>query len=115
LRLIPFNCHCYRNVVAEVRHQVKRLASHPSVAVWAGNNENEGALAQNWYGSQDNFDQFKKDYIKLYVDTIGAEVLRILPNATFITSSPTNGAKSVEDDYVSDNPGDPLYGDGSTV
>jgi beta-mannosidase len=109
--LYPTDDAYLENVLAEVSHQVKRLASHPSVVVWAGNNENEGALAQNWYDTQDNFDQFKKDYIKLYVDTIGAEVLRILPNATFITSSPTNGAKSVEDDYVSNNPGDPLYGD----
>jgi beta-mannosidase len=114
LRLIPSNSHCYRNVVAEVSHQVKRLASHPSIAIWAGNNENEGGLSQNIWGIQD-LDQYKNDYIKLYVNTIEREVLRILPNATFITSSPTNGADSVEENFIAENPGDELYGDGSAV
>jgi hypothetical protein len=49
------------------------------------------------------------------VNTIEREVLRILPNATFITSSPTNGAESVEENFIAENPGDELYGDGSAV
>ena len=28
--------------------QVRRLKRHPSIAIWSGNNENEGALSNNW-------------------------------------------------------------------
>ncbi|RZC32612.1 Glyco hydro 2 domain containing protein [Asbolus verrucosus] len=101
------------NVVDEVRHQLKRLGSHTSIAVWAGNNENESALSQNWYGTGNNFDLYKNDYIKLYVDTIQPEVLKIVPGTIFITSSPTNGAESDQEGHVAQNPSDPLYGDGT--
>lgn len=36
------------NVLAEARHHVRRLASHPSLVVWCGNNENEIGMA--WTG-----------------------------------------------------------------
>lgn len=36
------------SVRTEVEQQVRRLQHHPSVAVWAGNNENEAALRGNW-------------------------------------------------------------------
>lgn len=36
------------NVEEEVRYQVRRLANHPSLALWCGNNENETAIKQ-WY------------------------------------------------------------------
>lgn len=32
----------------EFRQFVRRVQHHPSIAVWAGNNENEVALATNW-------------------------------------------------------------------
>lgn len=35
-------------VSVEIRQQIRRLARHPSVLIWAGNNENEAALRQNW-------------------------------------------------------------------
>lgn len=35
-------------VADEVRHQVLRLQHHASIALWAGNNENEAALRGNW-------------------------------------------------------------------
>ena len=50
--------------------KVQRLQHHASIAVWAGNNENEAALVQNWYDTNDNYEQYKSDYIALYVDTI---------------------------------------------
>ena len=32
----------------EFRQFVRRVQHHPSIAVWAGNNENEAVLSQNW-------------------------------------------------------------------
>ena len=37
------------SVKTEVEQQVRRLQRHPSVVLWAGNNENEAALRGKWY------------------------------------------------------------------
>lgn len=44
-----------------------KLKHHPSIVVWAGNNENEAALATDWYNTTDHFDRYKQDYINLYI------------------------------------------------
>ena len=64
--------------------QVRRLQHHPSVALWAGNNENEIALNGNWYDTDKNFTVYKDDYIKLYVDTIMDVVSKEDPQRPFI-------------------------------
>jgi beta-galactosidase/beta-glucuronidase len=52
-----------------VTQQVHRLSWHPSVGVWAGNNEIEGSFG--WYAeSRTNKQLFAGDYIALFVDTI---------------------------------------------
>lgn len=33
----------------EIKMQIQRLQHHPSILLWAGNNENEAALRGNWY------------------------------------------------------------------
>lgn len=51
--------------------QVQRLKSHPSVIVWSGNNENEAALATNWFDiPAPQKPLYLKDYVRLYVDNI---------------------------------------------
>ena len=47
------------NVEKEVKHQVRRLQHHPSIALWAGNNENEAALRGNWYGTDNLYETYK--------------------------------------------------------
>ncbi|KAF5275066.1 hypothetical protein FQA39_LY07003 [Lamprigera yunnana] len=113
-----FACNMYpatdkflRNVENEVRHQVRRLQHHASIILWAGNNENEAALRQNWYGTQDKFDTFKADYKKLYVDTIARELLLNDDTRPFLASSPSNGIQSIKEDYVAINPQSNYYGD----
>ncbi|CAG9813016.1 unnamed protein product [Phaedon cochleariae] len=114
-----FACSMYQaddiflnNINEEVRHQVKRLSSHPSIALFAGNNENEGALADNWYGTNSNFSLYKNDYVKLYIDTIEVEFDRIThQRGIFISSSPSDGNESKKQGYVATNPGDTLFGD----
>jgi len=43
----PRDEHFLAAVRAEAVFQARRLASHPSVVIWGGNNENEAAL--DWY------------------------------------------------------------------
>lgn len=65
--------------------QVQRLKSHPSIIVWSGNNENEAALATDWFhipASQKPL--YLKDYVTLYVDNIKriVEEVRAKPRVT---------------------------------
>ena len=99
------------SVRSEVRHQVQRLEHHPSIVLWAGNNENEAALLGNWYGTDQNFDKYKQDYIKLYVDNIREVVREEDPSRDFMVSSPSNGVASEDEGYIASNPYSSLYGD----
>ncbi|KAB0804244.1 hypothetical protein PPYR_01214 [Photinus pyralis] len=113
-----FACNMYpatkeflSNVRAEVRDQVRRLQHHASIIVWAGNNENRAALVQNWYGTADNYELFKYDYLKLYAETIKNELLHSDDTRPYLTSSPSNGRKAIEEDFESLNPQSNNYGD----
>lgn len=99
-------------VTSEVRHQVRRIGNHPSIALWAGNNENEGELAGNNFGTSKNETLYFNDYVTLYVDTIQTELYRNIPNSIYVTSSPSNGLETIKEGYVSHNPNDIYNGDG---
>ncbi|CAH2094683.1 unnamed protein product [Euphydryas editha] len=109
--MYPADPEFLENVKAEIEYNVLRLQHHPSIAVWAGNNENEVALRGNWYSTQSQFEKYKKEYIKLYVDTIKPIVEGIDPGRRYLVSSPSNGRKSEQDGYIAKNPYDPNYGD----
>lgn len=120
LRLVPKICFIiiinnqfFSNVKSEVEHQIKRLSNHPSIALWAGNNENEVALMTNWFLTSGNLSLYKNDYIKLYINTVKTTLEEINEDLIFISSSPSNGEESQEEDYLAKNPQDPLYGDGT--
>jgi beta-mannosidase len=92
---------------------VKRLQSHASIVLWSGNNENEAAVAQNWFDiPKEKISKIKDDYLKLYVDTVMNAVKEVDKgnNRPFITSSPTNGLESVKENYIANDPNDSLYG-----
>ena len=64
-----FACACYpatpefaKSATDEVRYQVRRLASHPCIAIWCGNNENEEGMPFHcpWK------DSYKADYATLF-------------------------------------------------
>ncbi|KAG9344023.1 hypothetical protein JZ751_012499 [Albula glossodonta] len=100
--LYPTDADFIDTVREEVTHQVRRLKSHPSIVVWSGNNENEAAIATDWFGipiSQRPL--YVKDYVTLYEDR----------SRPFLTSSPTNGAESEQEGWVAQNPYDTHYGD----
>ena len=101
------------NVYNEVIYQVKRLQSHASIVLWSGNNENEALIAQNWYViPKEKLPQVKDDYRKLYVGIVMRAVQEIDRgnNRPFVTSSPSNGLETIHENYIANNPQDPLYG-----
>ncbi|NXY48253.1 MANBA mannosidase, partial [Ceuthmochares aereus] len=110
--LYPTDKNYLESVRAEVSHQVRRLKSHPSIILWSGNNENEAAIASNWFSiPYADREVYIKDYVMLYVKNIQEIVLTEDKSRPFITSSPTNGLESVREGWLSQNPYDTHYGD----
>ncbi|XP_067335844.1 beta-mannosidase isoform X1 [Channa argus] len=110
--MYPAEDEYIQTVREEVIQQVQRLKSHPSVIIWSGNNENEAALATNWFhipASQRPI--YIKDYVMLYVNNIRKIVQEEDQSRPFLVSSPTNGAESEQEGWVAANPYDPHYGD----
>ncbi|XP_069486792.1 beta-mannosidase [Ambystoma mexicanum] len=110
--LYPTDSSFLESVKKEVTHQVRRLKSHPSIIIWSGNNENEAALAQNWFFvPHDRLPLYRQDYVTLYVKIIRDLVLSEDASRPFLASSPTNGEESIKEGWVSRDPYDPHYGD----
>lgn len=58
--------------------QVQRLKSHPSIITWSGNNENEAALATDWFNiPAPQRAGYLSDYVTLYVNNIRALVQEV--------------------------------------
>lgn len=47
--MYPVDVDFLSSVTNEISQQIRRLQYHPSIVIWAGNNENEAALSGNWY------------------------------------------------------------------
>ncbi|NXQ12073.1 MANBA mannosidase, partial [Peucedramus taeniatus] len=110
--LYPTNQNYLESVRAEVSHQVRRLKSHPSIILWSGNNENEAAIASNWFSiPYPDIGVYIKDYVTLYVKNIREIVLSEDKSRPFVASSPTNGLESVKEGWLSRDPYDTHYGD----
>ncbi|KAM3937159.1 beta-mannosidase [Leptodactylus fuscus] len=96
----------------ELIHQIRRLKSHPCIIVWSGNNENEAAIATNWFSIPSYMKEvYVKDYLTLYIKTIREIVLEMDVTRPFIASSPTNGKESIEENWLAKDPYDNHYGD----
>ena len=109
----PVNEAFLSTVRTEIIYQVQRLQSHPSIVLWAGNNENEAHLASFVQKlSPSDAARFEEDYRILYINTIKATVDIIDPHVSrpFVPSSPSNGVESAQENYTAKNPNDPLYG-----
>jgi beta-mannosidase len=107
-----FSCALYpsspaflASVEEEVRHQVRRIQSHPCLALWCGNNENLGALG--WYPeSKRNMMRYLVDYDRLYEGAIGRIVRELDPLRPWWPTSPSGGPSDFSDNWHSDGRGD---------
>ncbi len=106
--LYPAQEYFLENVNEEVRHQVKRLKDHPSIALWCGNNEDIGALT--WFEeSRKQRDRYLIDYDRLNEGIIGSTVRELDPNRTWWPSSPSAGEGDYSDNWHDDSKGDMHY------
>lgn len=115
---LMFGCAMYpvfdeflASVRSEIRQNVRRLQHHASIALYATNNENEVALVQNWYGTNKEATRFRSEYRKLYIEVVKQTVEENDKWRTCLSSSPSNGLKTVQDDFISSNPQDTNFGD----
>lgn len=110
-----FSCSLYpaeewflAEVREEIEHHVRRLMSHPCIAIWCGNNENVGALT--WFPeSRENMARYRKDYEQLNTHVVGATVRSLDPTRVFWPSSPAAGEDDFSDNWHDDSKGDMHY------
>jgi len=108
----PVDAPFLANVQAEARYQVRRLKHHASVILWSGNNENEQALVQDWYGTSSHFERYRDDYEDLYIKTLKPVVEEGDSTRDYLPSSPSNGQyEDAKEGWVSSNPQSEFYGD----
>lgn len=82
-----------QNIKEEVAYNIKRLRSHPCIALWCGNNEIEVAWA-NW-GWQKKFGYSEKDslriwnnYLSIFREMIPSQVGLLDPDRQYVSTSP---------------------------
>ncbi|MEQ8701487.1 MAG: glycoside hydrolase family 2 protein [Bauldia litoralis] len=108
---LMFSCSQYPStpdflaeVDREVRYQVRRLASHPSIALWCGDNEVIGSLT--WYeASRTNRDRYLVNYDR-FNRAVEVAVTESDPDRFFWPSSPCSGALDYGDAWHDDSKGD---------
>lgn len=84
------------NAKQEADYQVSRISTHPSVALWCGNNESDNGWKdwgwQKQYGySQEDSSSIYTDYKNLFEGILPAAVKNFAPGIPYHPSSPTFG------------------------
>jgi beta-mannosidase len=110
-----FSCSLYpsqswfmEEVAEEVHSQVKRLISHPAIALWCGNNENIGALG--WFEeSLAHPGRYLIDFDRLNNGVVGRIVRELDDSRVFWPSSPAAGDGDFSDNWHDDSSGDMHY------
>ena len=91
------------NVEAEADDQVRRLRNHPSIVVWCGNNETEGAIG--WNGREtlpaDVRYQMWQDYLTVFSGILNRVVARLAPETPYWPSSPSSDYEALSEHYQS--------------
>ena len=100
--MYPANQEFLDNVRAEAIDNVKRLRNHPSIVLWAGNNEVETAW-RNWGWRQNLPASVWDDYLKIFHGVLQEVTAQFDPSRPYWPSSPHGG---LEDDPESLRSGD---------
>jgi beta-mannosidase len=95
----PFACSAYpegepirSEVIAEARDNVARLARHPSLVVWNGNNENIWLHDADGWGEELGERGWGLDY---YLDLLPTIVDAVDPSRFYTVASPWSGSESL--------------------
>ena len=81
-----------QNVEKEAEYQVRRLRDHPSIIIWCGNNETEGAFK---WGGREQLPaparlQMWQDYLTVFSGILDRVVNRLAPETPYWPSSPSS-------------------------
>ena len=91
-------------VRGELRHQLRRLRDHASIAMWCGDNECIGALTW-WDDAKADYEFFKGELMKRHA-VLDECVKEGDPTRMFWPSSPCGGPGDYSDAFHNDNKGD---------
>lgn len=110
---LMFACSMYHfdkdmieEVEEEVKQNVKRVCSHPSLIMISGNNEIE-ACYTHYEGESEEKYPYKKTYIEVFENRFPKLINSICPEIPYTSSSPTTHGQFV--DPQNDNIGDTHY------
>ncbi len=92
-----------QSIAAEAEDQVRRLRDHPSIVIWCGNNETEGAFA--WRGGTklpaEVSRRMWEDYLTVFSGILPRVVERLTPETPYWPSSPSADYEEISADYQS--------------
>jgi beta-mannosidase len=92
-----------QNVESEAEFQVRRLREHPSIIIWCGNNETEGAI--HWNGrdllSPAARYQMWQDYLTVFSGILARTVNRLAPETPYWPSSPSSDYEETSPSFQS--------------
>ena len=92
-----------QSIAAEAEDQVRRLRNHPSIVLWCGNNETEGAFG--WHGAAKLPSEVSRrmweDYLTVFSGILPRVVERLTPETPYWPSSPSADYEEISDAYQS--------------
>jgi len=92
-----------QNAEKEAEYQVRRLRDHPSIVIWCGNNETEGAF--HWHGRENLSPaarlQMWQDYLTVFSGILDRTVNRLVPETPYWPSSPSSDYEETSKAYQS--------------
>ena len=108
---LMFSCAVYPgderflgSVREELKHQVRRLRDHASIAMWCGDNECVGAL--NWFDETKNDKPYYKKMLEARHAVSDEAVAKYDPQRMFWPSSPCAGPGNYANNWKNDSQGD---------
>jgi beta-mannosidase len=92
-----------QSVAQEAEDQLRRLRNHPSIVLWCGNNETEGAF--HWGGRELLPPEVRRrmweDYLTVFSGILARAVERLTPETPYWPSSPSADYEEISQAYQS--------------